>query len=86
MSKIQLEDKFISSLKNVLEKRGLDKKITFSQPLNESGLGLDSMGRLDLLIEIEKEFEIEFPEICWGTNSFHTAGEILEYLKSILSL
>lgn len=76
----QLEERFLNILSGVMENRGLRREIKLDLSLQES-LGLDSMGRLELLIEIEKEFQIEFEEEYWGTNAFGTPREILSYVR-----
>jgi acyl carrier protein len=81
MDRGNLKERFIETITKVLKKRGLEREIKFEQPLDELGLGLDSMGRLELLIEIEKEFQLEFEEEDWGTNMFKTPNEILGYIR-----
>ena len=67
----------------VIKERGLEYKVNLNEleiPLSEEGVGLDSIGRISLLVEIEKRLDISFPDKYWGTKTFNSIKEIWEYI------
>lgn len=76
----KIKEKIIEITQQVLESRGLSSEINVSIPLSEEGLGLDSIGLLTLLSEIEKKMKLDFPEKFWGSTTFQNLTEIIEYI------
>jgi len=76
-------DAIIDQLKHLVA--GLDIQASPDQidetvPLFEGGLGLDSFAVLELIVGIEREFAIEFPEQDLTPDSFRdlrTLGQII---------
>jgi acyl carrier protein len=64
----------------VLRERGISRKPSSEESLAEDGIGLDSIGRLVLLAEIEKEMQIELPEEYWGSRTFENLEEIVQFI------
>ncbi len=77
----KLEKTLLEITKKVLQARGISNTPDLNTPLSESGLGLDSIGRLSLLVECEKKFNFEFPEERWGNQPFNTLADIIEFLQ-----
>lgn len=76
-----LEQIILTIAEHVLSSKGITNKPTLEASLAETGLGLDSLGRLTLLAEIEKKMQIEFSEQCWEGSSFANLKDILAYLN-----
>jgi len=53
-----------------------DGKITVDTPLLSSGLNLDSVAVLELVMEVENEFGIVFEDADLSTDLFKTAGTV----------
>lgn len=47
-----------------------------------SGLGIHSMNYIQVIVELEEIFDIEFAEECLKTDYFNTIGDIAEYVHS----
>lgn len=78
----EFQNKLINITRSVLKARGVEvNQIDMQLPLSEEGIGLDSIGRLTLLGEIEKVFYTEFPEEYWGRSTFRNLQEIVDFLK-----
>lgn len=56
------------------------KNIDLDTPLGAEGLGLDSIGRLNLLSEIENTLCMEFPEEYWGGRMFLNLRGIYNFI------
>lgn len=57
------------------------------QPLDPKGslfdLGLDSMGTIQLLLELEETFEVTFPDEVLTAETFATAGSLWKVLGQL---
>ena len=61
------------------EKTGVDKdKITEDTAFIED-LNIDSIGMIDLIMELEEEYDIEFDED--DADSIKTIADVMEYIK-----
>ncbi len=60
----------------VMRDQGIHHAPDLDIPLDEDGLGLDSMGRLELLHAIERELSVSIPEEYWGTKRFENLRHI----------
>jgi acyl carrier protein len=49
-------------------------------------LGLDSMGSIDLLMDLEAEMGVEIPEDSMDVNTFSTPGHLLAAIESQLTV
>ncbi len=79
-SKEEISEDILKIAKRVLQERGITGNLDLMNPLNEEGLGLDSIGRLNLLAEIEKETRVELPEECWGSRTFDNLFSIIQFI------
>jgi len=75
-----LSKRILEIVNRVLRERGISKKPNLEDSLAEDGIGLDSIGRLSLLAEIEKEMHIDFPEEYWGSRTFRNLEEIVQFI------
>lgn len=80
MNQTALLEKITVITGRVLQERGISRTVDPYSPLNENGLGLDSMSRLSLLTELEQELNIEFPEEYWGSRTFENISAIVNYI------
>lgn len=58
------------------EQLGLPGAVRTDVPLDEEGLGLDSMGRLDLYTAVEQECGVTIPEKYWGPRRLRSLDEL----------
>jgi len=79
-----IRKKFLSVIRRITDKLDFNSE-SFHVPLDEKGLGLDSISRLNLLIELEKEFAIEFPIDCWNSNVFENSNDVIGCLEKLLN-
>ena len=66
----------------ILDARGLSRKIDLDAPLGEEGLGLDSMGRLELLRDLEGELKVTIPEDQWDPGCIKTLRNLIDVLTN----
>jgi acyl carrier protein len=52
-----------------LVQRGMEKEYSMESGITQPGLGLDSIGCLELFAEIERKCRIQIPEKYWGRTS-----------------
>lgn len=78
-----IREQIIKIAKTVLLNRGIPQEPDLTTSLAEDGLGLDSLGRLKLLAEIEKEMKVDLPEEYWGGSNFKNLGEIINLVSQI---
>ena len=65
----------------VLAARGVERVVSLDEPLGPEGLGLDSVGRLDLLAEVEKRCQVRIPEAYWGSRPLRNLNHLLDVAK-----
>lgn len=58
------------------------KRVALNENLNEIGV-LDSISRVDLALEIEKEFQIKIPFQLIDSNNFSSVKSILKLIHSV---
>jgi len=73
-----LIDKVLTVSTKVLHTQGLDREPDLSSPLGEEGLGLSSLGIIELLLAVEKELNVSIPERYWDNRRIDTLGKLLE--------
>ena len=60
---------------------GSERKIDAKTPLLSSGLSLDSVAVLELLMEIENEFGVEFKDSDLSVELFKSVGALAEAVQ-----
>ena len=48
-----------------LTKRGIEQPFTLDNTLSQTGIGLDSIGRMELFAELERRCQVQIPERHW---------------------
>lgn len=81
MVKSEIETIVLDVAEKVLTERGIADAPNLDKPLTEVGIGLDSIGRLSLLTEIEEKTDIEFPEEYWGSKTFENLSKIVHFIN-----
>ena len=66
-----------------LRNRGIEVECSLNSDLSLTIVGLDSIGHLELLAEIERCCEIEIPERYWGDLSKITIENLIELVVKI---
>jgi acyl carrier protein/GNAT superfamily N-acetyltransferase len=61
---------------------GSDRPIPFDQPLGELGVGLDSLGLVNLLTAVENEFGVELSDEIWAERGPLSINELAEIVRS----
>ncbi len=72
----------------ILEEQVILRSLTYNSdiiPLDESGIGLDSLCFLKLLSTIEKELNIKIDDDYWDYFMFKTLEDIIEYCYKSLN-
>lgn len=59
----------------------LDASFVIDRETSLKGLKIDSLDILEIIMKIEDEFGIEFPDE--KVNDFHNLGDIVDYIKSV---
>ncbi len=75
----ELKEKIIAQLN--LEDIEPDE-IDASQPLFGDGLGLDSIDALELIVLMERDYDIKISDTAEGRNIFSTITTMAEYIKA----
>ena len=75
-----IQKKLLSIIGEILGNINLPMNIDFTIPLNQEGLGLDSISRLTLLCKAESAFSLEIPERYWGNEPFSTLVELVDFI------
>lgn len=84
MEKNEIREKIIGITKQILLARHIDfDDVNDDDELYETGIGLDSIAVLTLLSEVEKNFNIEFPDEFWKSKTFSTLKDIIGYLETV---
>ncbi len=68
--------------REMLEARGIERVVSLDDPLGAEGLGLDSVGQLDLLGEIEKRCKVRIPEAYWGSQPLRNLNHLLDVARA----
>lgn len=78
-----LNAEFETVLRGHLPFLGPDEKITADLPLRE--MGLDSMGVVALLVDLENAFNVRFHDDALVMEVFSTAGSLWEVLAELVT-
>lgn len=73
----------IEIARQVATRRGLPRGPELDEPLDQQGLGMDSIGLLSLLAEVEKQLEVDLPEESWDGRSLRTVAQIATLVQSL---
>ncbi|MDP6932400.1 MAG: phosphopantetheine-binding protein [Myxococcota bacterium] len=65
----------------LLASRGVVREVSLDDPLGAEGLGLDSVGQLDLLATVEKKCQVRIPEAYWGSRPLRDLNHLLDVAK-----
>ena len=76
---MSIEERIRKIIKKKILKRSEPIEISDSQPLDK--LGIDSLGFLRLLIEVEKEFSLQIADDFWDQDSWNTISLLSGYLR-----
>lgn len=63
----------------VCESLGVNKDVVTRETSFQDELGADSLDQVELIMELEEEFEITIPED--QADKMKTVGEVIEYIK-----
>ena len=69
-------ERVLAATQRVMLEQGLQGAPSLDDSLGEDGLGLSSMGRLELLSAMEEEFKTNIPEAYWGTKRIANLREL----------
>ena len=79
----------VATLSNILTTRILEsapkQPITRDTTLLSSGLGLDSVAVLELIIEVETAFGVEFKDTDLSVELFRTVGSLADAIEGKLA-
>ncbi|WP_434288763.1 acyl carrier protein [Celeribacter sp. SCSIO 80788] len=59
------------------------KTLSDSTPLGAGGLGLDSIGMLDLVLELEEVTGLQLRSEDLGSDALATLGGLIQYMRSL---
>ena len=63
--------------------RGLERTVSLESQLSKAELGLDSIARLELIAEVERQGSLTIPERFWESTNTLTVGQLVDIvLKS----
>ena len=63
--------------------RGMERTVTLDSQLSKAQLGLDSIARLELIAEVERQGNLTIPERFWESTNALTVGQLVDIvLKS----
>ena len=77
----ELEDKIKELIVKRLKLEIKPEEIDSAAPLFETGLGLDSIDALELVVGLEQEFEIKVKDEEVGKEIFVSVNTLAEYVK-----
>ncbi len=80
MKSEQMKEKFMSILQKYVD---ADVSIDFDKSLSE--YGLDSFNAIQLIVDLELECDIEFPDYVMEPEMFQTAGTLYNCFSKIVS-
>ncbi|GMW03126.1 MAG: hypothetical protein AMXMBFR84_42620 [Candidatus Hydrogenedentota bacterium] len=65
----------------VMKGQGITIEPNLDASLSEEGLGLTSMGRLELLAAVERELGVSIPEDYWGAKRISSLGHLVRLIS-----
>lgn len=78
-----LRNRVLAIAQRVMREQDIDTAPRADVSLDESGLGLNSMGRLELLRAIEQELAITVPEAYWGSKKFRDLDDVVRVVSRL---
>ncbi|MBI2435154.1 MAG: acyl carrier protein [Candidatus Hydrogenedentes bacterium] len=82
-SSAELDRLVLEVAERVMRQRGIQRLPSLDLPVTEEGLGLDSMGRLELLQALEETAKVSIPEIYWDGRKLKTLRETAKLLAHL---
>lgn len=80
---MSLEDKLKTTLIEDLKLEDLDpEEITDETPLFGEGLGLDSLDAVELVVILQKRFDIEVKDMDEGREAFQTIRSLADFIRA----
>lgn len=73
-----LTDRIVGIVRRLMAQQSLPGEPALGMSLGETGLGFDSMSRLDLLAAVEAECGVSIPEQYWGTKRFKDLAHLIK--------
>ena len=70
-------DQVRSIAERIMREQSISGEVRLDVPLDEEGLGLDSMARLDLFAAVEKECAVSIPEKYWGGRKVKDLNDLM---------
>lgn len=77
----RLRDSVSSVARRIMSEQGIADELRLDVSLGEDGLGLDSMGRLELLRAVEQELHVTIPEAYWGSKRFKNLDDLIRVIS-----
>lgn len=71
-----------NELKSIIREKGFGDEDTNLESSFEDDLGMDSLDRVEMVMEVEKHFNMSIPDE--DSEKFTTVGEVVSYLDSAL--
>ena len=69
--------------RDFVQARGSERVVTVDSQLSKTELGLDSIARMELIAEVERQGSLTIPERYWETTNTLTVGQLIDIvLKS----
>jgi len=78
---LELHDRVKRIIVDALRLKITPESIETDQPLFGSGLGLDSVDALELVVALEKEFGTRIPDAATGSKVPPSVRSIVDYIK-----
>ncbi|MHA2277081.1 MAG: acyl carrier protein [Candidatus Kariarchaeaceae archaeon] len=85
-SEMNIEERVKKVILDMVKHRLNPEEIVRETPLIGKGLGLDSVGVFDLVVNLEKEFDIFFEGSELGIEIFENLGSLVNYISEKLIL
>jgi len=85
-SEINIEDRVKKVILDIVKHRLNPEEIVRETPLIGKGLGLDSVGVFELVLNLETEFDIFFEGSELGIEIFENLGSLVNYISEKLIL
>ncbi len=83
-SEINIEDRVKKVILDIVKHRLNPEEIVRETPLIGKGLGLDSVSVFELVVSLEKEFDIFFEGSELGIEIFENLGSLVNYISEKL--
>ena len=80
-SEVNIEDRVKKVLLGMVKRRVNPEELDRETPIIGKGLGLDSVGVFNLVVNLEKEFDIFFEGSEIGIEIFENLGSLVNYIN-----